>query len=132
MKIEDYFDATNGMGILSTADGDGNVNSAVYAKPHIIDGDRVAFIMRKRLTHKNLQENPKANYLFKAEGNGYEGIRIYLEKEGEETDSSLIESLQRRKRDSAEDKELGKKYLVYFRVKKILTLIGDRTPAVTM
>jgi len=132
MNIKNYFEGIRGTGILATSDRAGNVNSAVYAKPHMMEGNKVAFIMRQRLTHKNLQENPHANYLFKLDGKGYEGIRLYLEKTAEKQDIEAISKLQRRKRSSAEDSELGPKFLVYFKVKKILTLVGDKSPGLSM
>lgn len=51
MNIEQYFDEKKGVGILSTASGEGVVNSAVYARPHVLEGGQVAFIMRDKLTH---------------------------------------------------------------------------------
>ncbi len=132
MKIADYFEKNKGRGILSTADAAGNVNAAVYAKPHMMEDGQVAFIMRDRLTHSNTLENPSAAYLFMAEGIGFTGLRLYLEKTAEERDTAKIEELHRRKRSYEEDEELGPKFLVYFRIKKILPLIGDADPGVTV
>ena len=132
MNIKNYFEINTGTGILATSDKEGKVNTAIYAKPHIMQGNNVTFIMRQRLTHNNLQENPYANYLFKLDGQGYEGIRLYLEKTNEEQDAEAISRLQSRKRSDAEDQELGPKYLVYFKVKKILMLIGDNSPGLLM
>lgn len=50
MKLKEYFERTTGTGILSTADSSGKVNAAVYSRPHFIDGDKLAFIMRDRLS----------------------------------------------------------------------------------
>ena len=58
MKLGDYFDKVKGLGVLSTADSSGKVNSAVYARPHVVDEQTVAFIMADRLSHANLQSNP--------------------------------------------------------------------------
>lgn len=131
MKITDYFEKNKGRGVLSTADAAGNVNAAVYAKPHFMEDGQIAFIMRDRLTHSNTLENPGAAYLFMAEGIGFTGLRLYLEKTAEERDTAKIEELHRRKRSYEEDEELGPKFLVYFRIKKILPLIGDGDPGVT-
>ena len=67
----EYFKNTKGIGVLSTADDSGKVNSAIYSRPHILDDGGIAFIMRDRLTHHNLTENPRAAYLFVEEGPGY-------------------------------------------------------------
>jgi hypothetical protein len=132
MTLEEYFKNNKGRGILSTADASGNVNAAVYASPHFMGGGQLAFIMRERLTHNNLLETSSAAYLFMAEGKGFSGLRLYLEKTGEEKNTPQIEELHRRKRSYEEDEELGAKYLVYFKVNKILPLLGSDDPGVTV
>jgi hypothetical protein len=75
MELKEYFESTNGTGVLSTADSEGKVDAAVYARPHILDDGSAAFIMLDRLTHHNLQSNPHAAYLFIEEGPGYRGLQ---------------------------------------------------------
>ena len=70
MELKDYFETTRGTGVLSTADGEGRVDAAVYARPHFMEDGSLAFIMRDRLTHSNLQTNPYAAYLFLEQGPG--------------------------------------------------------------
>ena len=65
MNLKKYFDEHQGFGVLSTADQDGRVNAAVYARPSCFDDGTVAFIMPDRLTHSNLQSNAHASYLFR-------------------------------------------------------------------
>ena len=65
MNLQDYFDKANGTGVLATADREGKVDLAIYAKPHVMDKETVAFIMADRMTHHNLQSNGHATYLFK-------------------------------------------------------------------
>jgi len=123
MELTEYFKNTEGFGVLATADGDGKVNSAVYARPHVMEDGSLAFIMRDRLSHKNLQSNPHATYLFKEDGTGYKGKRIYLTKIREEENSPLIDSLSRRTYSSdAGSKE--SKFLVYFKQERERPLIG--------
>ena len=50
MNLYEYFENTKGLGVLSTADGQGHVNAAIYSRPHILDNDTAAFIMRDRLS----------------------------------------------------------------------------------
>jgi len=64
MELKDYFENTKGIGILSTSDGDGKVDAAIYARPHFMDDGTIALIMRDRLTHHNLQSNFHACYMF--------------------------------------------------------------------
>ena len=125
MKLVDYFEKTQGRGILATADALGKVNVAVYSRPHFINEKILAFIMADRLTHKNLLGNPSAAYLFLETGTGYAGKRLDLKWIGEEKNSPLIEKLRRRK-NYREKRSAGARYLVYFRVEKVLPLIGDK------
>ena len=123
MELTEYFKNTEGFGVLATADGDGKVNSSVYARPHVMEDGSLVFIVRDRLTHKNIQSNPHATYLFKEDGSGYKGKRIYLTKIREEENSPLIDSLSRRTfRSDEHDKE--SKFLVYFKLEKERPLIG--------
>lgn len=123
MDLKQYFAETEGFGVLSTADQSGNVDSAVFSRPHFLENDTLAFIMNDRLSHRNLQANPKAAYLFKAAGQGYNGKRLFLAKVKEEKNSELISSLQRRTY-PPEKEYNGPKFLVYFTVEKELPLIG--------
>ncbi|MBT8365484.1 MAG: pyridoxamine 5'-phosphate oxidase family protein, partial [Deltaproteobacteria bacterium] len=94
MSLEEYFNNTKGMGILSTADSDGKVDSAVYARPHFMEDGTLALIMRDRLSHHNLQSNPHATYLYKEEGSGYRGKRLFMTKVREEQNTELLETLR--------------------------------------
>jgi hypothetical protein len=123
MSIAEYFENTEGTGVLATSDSQGNVDIAIYARPHVIDETTVAFIMNERLSYSNLTSNPKAAYLFLEDTPGYHGKRLYLTKTKEETDMELINSM-RRKPDKYEESDL-KKYLVYFSVDKIRALVGE-------
>ena len=124
MNLKDYFANRQGTGIIATADSEGKVDAAVYARPHIMEDGTVAMIMRDRLTHKNLQENPHAAYLFIEGGPGYRGVRLFLKKVREDQDTDLIQQLTRRSLTEEEDKAKGPKFLVYFEVEKSLKLIG--------
>ena len=127
MKLSEYFEKKTGTSVLATADDKGIVNVAIYSRPHFIDEETIAFIMADRLTHNNLQSNPHAAYLFMESGDKYVGKRLYLTKIKEEQDSPLIATLRRRKTSAAKKSyEAETKYLVYFRIDKVLPLIGDK------
>lgn len=119
MELRDYFEKAKGRGILATADDQGNVDLAVYAKPHFMEDGTIAFIMTERLTHHNLESNPHAAYLFMEDGPGYKGVRLFLRKLREEKDSDLLYTLRRRSYPN--EKVL---YLVFFEIEKELPLIG--------
>ena len=122
MDLKEYFEKTKGVGILATADGDGKVDAAVYARPHFMEDGTIAMIMRDRLTHANLQTNSHAAYLFHEDGPGYKGKRLFLTKIREEQDTDLLKSLRRRQ---YPDKKGEAKFLVFFKVDQELPLIGD-------
>jgi hypothetical protein len=121
MDLKGYFENVKGWGVLATADKDGKVDAAIYATPHIMEENAVAFIMADRLTHKNLESNPNAAYLFLEEGPGYKGVRLYLVKTREEKDSELLYSIRRR---AYPNEQAEGRFLVFFDVEKILPLIG--------
>lgn len=123
MDLKSYFDHTKGLGILSTANYDGQVDAAVYSRPHVMADGTVAFIMRDRLTHYNLQTNPHAAYLFKEDGEGYQGKRLFLTMIGEEKESDRLYELRRKNYPEDKDRREAK-YLVFFNVDKTLPLIG--------
>ena len=120
-KLQEYFQNTNGVGVLATADSNGKVDAAIYSSPHFLEEGTLAFIMRDRLTHHNLQSNPSATFLFLEEGAGYKGKRLFLKKVREDNDSALISKIKRRK--YTDDNE-EPKFLVYFTLDKELPLIG--------
>lgn len=124
MDLREYFDSNKGVGILATADGDGKVDAAVYARPHVMEDGTIAMIMRDRLSHHNLQTNPHAAYLFHEAGPGYKGKRLFLTKIREEKNSDLLKSLRRRQ---YPDKKKEAKYVVFFKLDQELPLIGDGT-----
>jgi hypothetical protein len=120
MDLKEYFEGKEGHGVLATADSEGKVDAAVFARPHVMDDGTIAFIMPERLTHHNLQSNPHAAYLFHENSGKWKGKRLFLTKVGEEKDTELLYSLRRRS--YGDDKE--GRYLVFFRVDQELPLIG--------
>ena len=128
MKLKEYFESKKGVGVISTSDNQGRVDSAIYARPHVMNDGSLAFIMRERLTHKNIGENPFAVYLFIENAPGYQGVRLYLKKVREDTNEALIKAMTRRSLTPEEDAAKGPKYLVYFTIEKVLKLIGADSP----
>lgn len=121
MDLKAYFENTDGNGILATADGNGQVDAAIYSRPHCMDDGTIALIMRDRLTHLNLQSNPHACYIFIEKGPGYKGKRFFLSKLREEQDTELLQSLLRRQYIDEKDES---KFLVFFKIDKELPLVG--------
>ena len=127
--LENYFNNTKGRGILATADAQGKVDAAVYGRPKVIDEETVAFIMRDRLTHANLQSNPHATYLFMEDGSGgYTGKRLFLTKTEEEQDTERLYALRRRDHNAIDEtpEQRGPLFLVFFNVDNVLPLTMPR------
>lgn len=121
MNLSSYMDNSRGIGILSTSGIDGEVNGAVYARPHVLGEDTVGFVMRDRLSRANLQQNSHAHFLFVEEGGKSSGIRLHLDMVGETDDSEHITEITRKK---LLDKNSEKRYFVTFKIRKALQLLG--------
>ena len=124
MDFREYFENVKGFGVLATADDKGHVDVAVYASPHVMDEKNIAFIMPDRLTHRNLQSNSHASYLFREKDAGYKGVRLFLNKVREEKDSELLYSIRRKKYACEKGAEESSRFLVFFAIDKVLPLIG--------
>lgn len=127
MNWERYFDDARGVGFLATAGRGGEVNIAVYSRPKVLRDGTFAFGMTDRLTHANLQENPHAVYAFLQRG--IQGVRLYLEKVGEEDQGPVLEEIKARA-DAIVGAGTGDQvtHLVRFRLAKALVLVGDAPP----
>ena len=126
MKLSEYFEKTQGIGVLATTDASGQVNQAIYSRPHFPDDDdeeSCSFIMANRLSHDNVRHNPSASYLFMEEGKGYVGKRLSLTVIGEETDPEKIKAIRHRNIPTISEEE--GRYLVQFRIEGVRSLIGN-------
>lgn len=132
MTLKDYLEKKNGINILSTADRDGKLTTAIYSKPHVLEDNTIAFIMRERLTYHNLQTNPHAAFMFIEESAGYQGIRLFLKKIREDNNSVVIAQMTRRHLTPEQDKQKGPKHLVIFSIEMVLPLIGAGKSSVTI
>ena len=124
MNLMSYFESTKGFGVLSTADSAGVVNAAVYSRPHVLEDGSLAFIMNDRLSHRNVLDNPRAHFLFREQGPGYQGKRLALTMLREEQDTELLHELCRRC--LPDELPEGKtRFLVIFRVDQDTPLVGS-------
>jgi hypothetical protein len=125
MKDKEYFENTKGKGVLATADDQGIVDAALYAKPFFVDDNTVVFIMADRLSHENLKSNGHAAYLFMEDENILKGRRLYLTKIREDKNTELIDELRRLRNYASQDRIYEEdSFLVYFSIDKVLPLIG--------
>jgi hypothetical protein len=124
MDLKHYFETNRGTGVMATADANGRVGAAIYSRPHFIDDGTIAFIMRDRLTHHNLQSNPHATYLFVENRPGHRGVRLFLTKTREEKGGETLKRLHRRSPRAGDTETEDDMFLVFFAIDKQLPLIG--------
>ena len=82
-KLAEIF-AEHPAGVLSTADGQGNVNAAVFGSARLVGTDRIVLGLGDNRTLANLRQNPQAVLLFYTLGRmvfDSRGIRLYLQLE---------------------------------------------------
>lgn len=84
-----------GLGVMSTSSSDGKVNSAVYARPHVIDETTLVWGMTDKRTYRNLTSNCHAAFLFKTSGPGFNGVRLALELIRTEEEGELLETIRK-------------------------------------
>ena len=94
MNLAQIFEEA-GLGVMATADRSGRVNTAVYARPHVIDATTLVWGMTDKRTFRNISENPCAAYLFKATGPGFSGVRLELELIKSEEQGEMLAEIQR-------------------------------------
>jgi hypothetical protein len=128
MNLTEYFEQAKGVGVLATADAKGNVNVAIFARPHFLDANddsTCAFIMSDRASHDNIRQNPSAAYLFIEVGEEYVGKRLSLTMIREETDPEKIKAIRRSNIPRISEEEGKTKYFVHFRIDGVRPLIGN-------
>ena len=78
MNLNELFQQ-QGLGVMATASKAGCVNTAVYARPHVINEKTMVWGMTEGRTYRNISENPQSSFLFKASVPGFSGVRLALE-----------------------------------------------------
>ncbi len=106
-----------GSGIIATADGKGTVNTAMYAAPHIVDEETVAWGMTPGRTYDNLRVNRNASYLYKVSGNGIKGVRLTLVLQGIEGAGTILDKIKARAAEAVGARAAeAVRYVAYFKV----------------
>jgi len=122
MKIGDVL-KPGGRGVIGTASKAGVVNMAVYAVPHIVDAETVAWGMTDGRTWNNLQVNPNASYAYFAPGEGYRGARLTLTLSRTEDSGEMLEKIRERTASSSPGNPLAVKHVAYFKVVETRPLV---------
>jgi hypothetical protein len=98
LKLSELF-KKEGRGVIATSNKQGEVNVAIYAVPHIIDDETLAWGMTEGRTYNNIMENPNAAYLYMYAGAGYSGARIGLKLKGIENSGEMLDAIKARTRE---------------------------------
>ena len=123
MKLAELF-PEGGRGVIATASADGVINTAIYARPHIIDDETLAWGMTDGRSHANLKENPHASYLYMAPVNGFSGWRLKLELKYMEDSGELLETIRKNTVEIVgPDAGTAVRHVGYFRVTEVRPLI---------
>jgi hypothetical protein len=97
-KLMEYFNKQPRIGTLSTAGKNGQVNTACFGSPRMIDEKTVVMSVRNARTFANLQENPNAVFMIIEPGKTspeWKGVRVYLKMTGYETSGGKVEATRK-------------------------------------
>lgn len=83
-----------GLGVMATASQDGCVNTAVYARPHVMDEQTLVWGMTDGRTYRNIVDNPHASFLFKTSGPGFSGVRLALKLLRREESGPMLDKIR--------------------------------------
>ena len=113
-----------GFGVMATADLSGNVNTAIYARPHVIDATTLVWGMTDGRTFHNIAVNPRASFLFRSSGPGFNGVRLYLELLRTEEEGAMLTRI-RQNTDQVVGQGTGRAvtHAAWFRVVEVRPLI---------
>ena len=106
-QIMKMFNRQTRIGALATSNKQGDVNTAVFGSPRMIDEDTVIMAIGDNRSFQYLQENPKASFIVVEPGEtptDWKGARLYLEMDSFERYGELLDSLRSKIRKAAGNK----------------------------
>ncbi|UFS72619.1 pyridoxamine 5'-phosphate oxidase family protein [Geomonas sp. RF6] len=122
MNLAELF-PEGGRGVIGTADAQGQVDLAVFAIPHIVDEETLAWGVGEGRTYHNLKENAKASYLYIAPTRGYNGWRLTLSLK-EMGEGALLEEIRARAAKNSWVQDVSEiKHVLYFKVDEVRPLV---------
>jgi len=123
MKLAELF-PEGGRGVIGTADANGVVNMAVFATPHVIDEETLAWGFTEGRSLANLKQNPHASYLYLAPTRGYSGWRLALTLKKQTGGGDLLTAIQQAaSRAAGPQAGAAIKQVVYFQVDEVRPLM---------
>ena len=97
-SLTEYFNKQPRLGVLSTSNKAGEVDSAYFGSPRMIDDQTVMVALGKNKTLANLQENPNACYMIMEPGKSifeWKGLRIYMKMTKCETSGDHVDLMKK-------------------------------------
>jgi hypothetical protein len=123
MKLAELF-PEGGRGVIGTADAHGVVNQAVFATPHIIDEETLAWGFTEGRSLANLKQNPHASYLYLAPSRGFSGWRLAMTLKEDAGEGELLASIKEAaSRAAGPQAGSAVKRVVYFTVDEVRPLM---------
>ena len=122
MKIGDVL-KPGGRGVIGTASKAGVVNMAVYAVPHVLDDNAVAWGMTDGRTWNNVRENPNASFTYFAPGEGFRGARLTLSLSRTEDSGEMLAKIRERTAVTSPGNPQEVKHVAYFKVVETRPLV---------
>ena len=105
-QVMAMFNKDTRIGALATADANGQVNTAVFGSPRMIDENTMVMAIGENRSFQYLQENSKATFIVVEPGSApqtWKGARVYLELDGIERHGELVDSFRENIRKVAGD-----------------------------
>jgi hypothetical protein len=96
--LMEYFNKQPRLGVLSTSNKAGEIDSAYFGSARMIDESTVIVALGKNKTFANLQENPNACYMIMEPGKSileWKGLRIYLNMTKYETSGDNVDMMKK-------------------------------------
>jgi hypothetical protein len=134
-QARELFGLIGRFGTLSTADGSGTVDSAIFGSGRWLDDDTLVLGLGDNRTLANLRENPKGVFLFFEPGEtllAWKGARLYLELVAMETSGARFDDIVAGVRVAAgRTAARGIRAAVTFRIREIRPIIdlGGHPPS---
>jgi hypothetical protein len=123
------FNSPARMGTLSTSDGEGNLNAAVFNSLQMVDEDTVVMAIGDNRSLANMRKHPKAVFLFfEPDPNPFDwqGARTYFDVVGIEEEGDLFDRLVEFVRGVAGDQAAqGIKAAITFKITDVRGLIDS-------
>ena len=96
-QVMQMFNRKSRIGALATTNKSGDVNTAVFGSPRMIDEDTVIMAIGENRSFRYLQENPKASFIVIEPGESpteWKGARLYIEVDSFERYGEILDSFR--------------------------------------